>query len=85
MELEDLNNELDKKREEYNNIEKDLAELSEVEFIRKYGSYKIIDFLEQEIEDIEAEIEEKKENSDWRTNGLDEAFSSWYNVESQFV
>lgn len=86
----ELRNELDDLRADYLAAEK----MSEIEIQNKYNTDDSkAEFLSRLQEDIdilqfhydEAEVEEVGQDRDWRTRGLDIAFSSWAEVNRMFV
>ena len=91
-----LGKELDDLKAEYEAAEK----MSEVEIQDEYNTdeyntddskAEFLSYLQEEIDDLQSrydeaiEEEEAEENRDWRTAGLDPAFSSWEEVNRMFV
>lgn len=86
-----LGKELDDLKAEYEAAEK----MSEAEIQDEYNTddskAEFLSYLQEEIDDLQSrndeaiEEEEAEENRDWRTAGLDPAFSSWEEVNRMFV
>lgn len=86
-----LGKELDDLKAEYEAAEK----MSEAEIQDEYNTddskAEFLSYLQEEIDDLQSrydeaiEEEEAEENRDWRTAGLDPAFSSWEEVNRMLV
>lgn len=79
--------ELDELRSEYNSVEKMSEEVFHIEYNTDDSKSEFLSYLQEEINDLQDRYDESEaeENRDWRTAGLDPAFSSWEDVNRMFV
>lgn len=86
-----LGKELDDLKAEYAAAEKMSEEEIQNEYNTDDNKEEFLSYLQEEIDYLQSrydeaiEEEEAEENRDWRTAGLDPAFSSWEEVNRMFV
>lgn len=62
-----------------------MTEEAVCEYMNANSKEDALEAIQCEIDYYRSKVEEKMEESDWRTAGLDPAFASWEEVNSMFV